>query len=107
MANKRQLFLSHLAQTSEFPLMLEVDHAKGIYIYDKEWNSYIDLIAGIGVSSLGHCHPAVVEAAKKQLDTYLHTMVYGEYVLTPQVELAHLLAQNLPCLLYTSDAADE
>ena len=76
--------------------MLEVDHAKGIYIYDKEWNSYIDLIAGIGVSSLGHCHPAVVEAAKKQLDTYLHTMVYGEYVLTPQVELAHLLAQNLP-----------
>jgi len=96
MANLRQLFLSHLAQTSEFPLMLEIDHAKGIYLYDTDWNSYIDLIAGIGVSSLGHCHPAVIEAAKRQLDTYLHTMVYGEFVLSPQVELASLLSDNLP-----------
>jgi acetylornithine/succinyldiaminopimelate/putrescine aminotransferase len=56
----------------------------------------LDLIAGIGVSSLGHCHPAVVSAVQQQAATYLHTMVYGEYVLSPQVELAHLLTAQLP-----------
>jgi acetylornithine/succinyldiaminopimelate/putrescine aminotransferase len=96
MPNLRQLFLKHLAQTSEFPLMLEIDSAEGIYLYDKNGKSYIDLIAGIGVSSLGHRHPRVVNAAKDQLDKYLHTLVYGEFVLTPQVKLAALLAENLP-----------
>ncbi len=96
MPNHRQLFLSHLAQTSASPLLLEIERAEGIYLYDKDNKSYIDLIAGIGVSCLGHCHPKVIQAAKDQLDKYLHTMVYGEYVLTPQVKLAHLLAEQLP-----------
>ena len=96
MSNLRQVFLSHMAQTSEFPLMLEIQRAEGIYLYDQDDKAYIDLIAGIGVSCLGHCHPDVVGAAKTQLDNYLHTMVYGEYVLTPQVQLAELLTQNLP-----------
>ena len=96
MSHKRQLFLQHLAQTSESPLLLEVDRAEGVYLYDPEGKSYIDLIAGIGVSCLGHRHPAVVEATKKQLDRYLHTMVYGEYVLSPQVELAELITTHLP-----------
>ncbi|MEM1322614.1 MAG: aspartate aminotransferase family protein [Bacteroidota bacterium] len=96
MSTIRQLFLQHLAQTSEFPLMLEVQRAEGIYLYDQEDRAHIDLIAGIGVSCLGHRHPAVVEAAKAQLDRYLHTMVYGEYVLAPQVELTELLAKQLP-----------
>ncbi len=99
MNNLRQLFLQHLAQTSDSPLMLEVDHAAGIYLYDQNDKPYIDLIAGIGVSCLGHCHPAVVEAAKAQLDRYLHTMVYGEYVLAPQVRLTERLTQQLPAPL--------
>ena len=96
MASLRQLFLQHLAQTSEFPLMLEIESSEGIYLYDKNGKAYIDLISGIAVSSLGHRHPRVVKAAKEQLDKYLHTLVYGEYVLSPQVELATLLADHLP-----------
>ena len=96
MANLRQLFLQHVAQTSPSPLMLEVERAEGMYLYDPEGKAYLDLIAGIGVSGLGHRHPAVVGAAKAQLDKYLHTLVYGEFVLAPQVQLAELLARCLP-----------
>ncbi len=96
MSSLRQQFLQHLAQTSEFPLMLEIVSGSGMYLYDKEGKPYMDLIAGIGVSCLGHSHPAVVEAAKKQLDQYMHTMVYGEYVLSPQVDLATLITNQLP-----------
>jgi len=96
MPNLRQLFLKHLAQTSEFPLMLEIESAEGIYLYDTNGKVYIDLISGIGVSGLGHRHPRVVNAIKDQLDKYLHTLVYGEFVLSPQVKLATLLAENLP-----------
>lgn len=91
----RQRFLRHLAQTSDAPLALEVERAAGVWLHAPDGTRYLDLIAGIGVSSLGHCHPAVVGAVKAQADRYLHTMVYGEYVLTPQVELATLLAEQL------------
>ncbi|PHN01076.1 aspartate aminotransferase family protein [Flavilitoribacter nigricans] len=96
MSNLRQLFLQHVAQTSETPLMLEITSAEGMYLYDPEGKAYLDLIAGIGVSSLGHRHPAVVQAAKDQLDKYLHTIVYGEFVLAPQIQLAQLMAEHLP-----------
>ncbi len=96
MPSLRQLFLQHLAPTSAFPLLLQVDRAEGIYLFDETGKAYIDLISGIGVSGLGHCHPEVVAAIQQQSQRYLHTMVYGEYVLSPQVELAQLLAQNLP-----------
>ena len=96
MPNLRQLFLAHLAPTSEFPLMIEIERGEGVYLYDPKGKSYLDLISGIGVSGLGHCHPLVVDAVKKQSERYLHTMVYGEYVLSPQVELASLLAKVLP-----------
>lgn len=96
MANLRQLFLQHVAQTSAYPLMIEVETSEGMYLYDAEGKKYMDLIAGIGVSCLGHRHPKVVEATKNQLDKYLHTLVYGEFVLSPQVELATLLTQQLP-----------
>lgn len=96
MSNLRQLFLQHVAQTSETPLMLEIERAEGMYLYDPKGKAYLDLIAGIGVSSLGHCHPAVVQAAKDQLDKYLHTIVYGEFVLAPQIQLAQLMADHLP-----------
>ena len=96
MSNLRQLFLQHVAQTSETPLMLEIARAEGMYLYDPTGKAYLDLIAGIGVSSLGHRHPAVVQAAKEQLDKYLHTIVYGEFVLAPQIQLAQLMAEQLP-----------
>ena len=96
MASLRQLFLQHMAPTSPAPLLLQVERAEGIYLYDENDKAYIDLIAGIGVSALGHCHPKVVAAIQEQSQRYLHTMVYGEYVLSPQVQLAQLLAEHLP-----------
>jgi len=102
----RQLFFQHIAQTSDFPLGLEIDRAEGIYIYamageNGEQPRYTDLISGIGVSNVGHRHPRVLAAIQAQLDKYLHLMVYGEYVQTPQTQLAHALAQTLPAPLDT------
>jgi len=96
MLTQRQLFLQHNAQTSPEPLMLEFVRAKGIYIYNAQNKKHLDLIAGIGVSNVGHCHPAVVKAIQEQAETYMHLMVYGEYVQTPQVNFAKALADILP-----------
>tara|TARA_Y100000589_G_scaffold332302_1_gene391463 strand:- start:3566 stop:4765 length:1200 start_codon:yes stop_codon:yes gene_type:complete len=93
---QRQLFLNHLAQTSDFPLALEIEHAEGVYLTDTSGKKYIDLISGISVSNLGHRHPRIIEAVKKQLDYYTYLMVYGEYVQSPQVQLAKALAELLP-----------
>ncbi|WP_420150606.1 aspartate aminotransferase family protein [Spirosoma sp.] len=92
----RQLFFQHVAQTSDFPLALEIDRAEGIYLHGSGGQRYIDLISGIGVSNVGHRHPHVLEAIHSQLDKYMHLMVYGEYVQTPQTQLAHALSQTLP-----------
>lgn len=91
----RQLFLSHVAQTSNLPMMLEVDYAKGVFIYDSSGKRYFDMNSGISVSSLGHCHPKVVQAVKDQVDKYAHTMVYGEHIQNPQVAYAALLCSKL------------
>jgi len=96
MLTDRQLFLNNLAQTSDSPLALEITKAEGIYIYDILGKRYIDLISGISVSNTGHRHPAVVKAIKEQADKYLHLMVYGEYIQSPQVRLAAKLAELLP-----------
>ena len=98
MLSTRQLFLRHVAQTSFAPLGLEISRAEGLYLYDTAGKAYLDLIAGIGVSSLGHRHPRVEAAVREQLGRYWHTLVYGEYVLAPQVQLATLLAAQLPGL---------
>lgn len=92
----RTKFLQHVAQTSGAPLALEIEHAEGIYLYGAENKKYIDLISGIGVSSLGHGNPQVVEAIKTQAEKYMHLMVYGEYVQKPQVQLAEKLCSYLP-----------
>ena len=89
-------FLQLVAQTSEEPLMVEVARAEGCYIYDKKGKNYFDLIAGIGVSSVGHRHPAVIDAIKAQADKNLHVMVFGEFIQTPQVKLAEALCKTLP-----------
>jgi acetylornithine/succinyldiaminopimelate/putrescine aminotransferase len=92
---KRQLFLQHVGQTSDIPMCIEVDHAAGVYIYSTDGKKYLDFDSGIAVSSLGHCHPKVVEAIQKQAASYMHTMVYGEHIQAPQVEYAKLLADQL------------
>ena len=96
MISQRQLFLQHVAQTSDFPLMLEVEKAEGVYMYGREGQRYLDLISGIGVSNVGHRHPRVLQAIYDQLDKYMHLMVYGEFVQAPQAQLAHALSQTLP-----------
>ncbi|MCD8741689.1 aspartate aminotransferase family protein [Mucilaginibacter roseus] len=101
MPTLRQLFLSHNAQTTDFPLLLEFERAEGVYMYDVQGKAYMDLISGIGVSSIGHRHPRVVEAIKNQVDKYMHLMVYGEYVQTPQVRFAEKLISILPERLET------
>ena len=97
--SQKQLFLQHVAQTSPAPLALEIISAKGIYLNDVNGKQYIDLISGISVSNIGHCHPEVVEAVKKQAETFMHLMVYGEYVHSPQVTLAKALTNLLPATL--------
>lgn len=94
--NNRQLFLNHLAQTSPAPLALEIVRSEGVYLYDADDKKYLDVIAGISVSVLGHRHPAVVNAIKNQVDLYMHTLVYGEFVLSPQIKLVSLLTSLLP-----------
>jgi len=90
----RQLFQKFLAPTSDSPLALEIVKAKGIYLYDKEGKSYIDLISGIVVSNVGHRNKKVISAIKRQLDKYMHLMVYGEYIQSPQVLLAQALVNS-------------
>ena len=89
-------FLTYQAQTTPHPLAMEVARAEGSYIYDKEGKQYLDFVAGVSACSLGHGHPRVKQAITKQLDQYMHVMVYGEYVQEPAVALTKLLAQKLP-----------
>lgn len=91
----RQLFFDHVAQTSDFPLALEIDRAEGCYMYDTNGKAYLDLISGIGVSSVGHRHPKVLKALHDQLDRHMHLLVYGEYIQSNQVLLAKALAKTL------------
>ena len=94
--NERELFLKHVAQTSPSPLAFEIAKAEGCLLYDVNGKEYIDLIGGISVANIGHRHPKVIEAIKKQLDAYMHVMVYGEFIESPQVQYAKLLTDNLP-----------
>ncbi len=96
MLSQRQLFLQHVAQTSDAPLALEIKAANGIYLHDVHDKKYLDLISGIGVSALGHCHPKIVEAIQTQAAQYAHTLVYGEFIQASQVQLAKYIADLLP-----------
>ncbi|MCS7265989.1 MAG: aspartate aminotransferase family protein [Armatimonadetes bacterium] len=90
-----QKFVRYLAQTSDEPIGIVVDRAEGCWIYAKDGKRYLDFISGIAVTSIGHRHPEVVEAIKHQVDRYLHTMVYGEFVQDVQVALAEKLVTIL------------
>lgn len=94
--NQRALFLQYVAQTSPAPLGIEVKKAEGALLYDVNDKQYIDLIGGISVCNIGHRHPKVVEAIKRQADEYLHVLVYGELIQSPQVKYAQFLVSHLP-----------
>jgi acetylornithine/succinyldiaminopimelate/putrescine aminotransferase len=96
MSTARENFQGHLAQTSDAPLGLEIESAEGSWLYCTDGRRYLDLIAGIGVSALGHGHPAVLAAIDRQMRRHLHVMVYGEYVIEAQAQLAGMLANLLP-----------
>jgi acetylornithine/succinyldiaminopimelate/putrescine aminotransferase len=108
--NQRQLFLQHVAQTSPAPLALEIVKAEGCILWDINGKPFLDLISGISVCNMGHRHPKVVEAIKNQADKYLHLLVYGEFVETPQVAYAKLLTDHLPasldCVYFTNSGAE-
>ncbi len=110
MPSNRQLFLQHLAQTSDIPMCLEINKAEGVFLFDTKGKKYFDLISGISVSNLGHNYPSITQAIKKQADEYLHLMVYGEYVQSPQVELAkklsEILPSSLPCSYFVNSGSE-
>lgn len=108
--NSKEIFLQHVAQTSPFPLTIDVSHAEGSFIYDKEGKKYFDLISGIAVTNIGHRHPKVVQAIKDQVDKYLHVMAYGEFVQDAQnglaAELAKLLPTTLNCTYFVNSGTE-
>ena len=108
--NNRQLFQQHVAQTSPTPVGIEIISASGSYLCDVDGKRYLDMIGGISVCNIGHSHPRVVEAVQKQAADYMHVMVYGELVQSPQVKYAELLAKHLPasldCVYFTNSGAE-
>ena len=108
--NNRQLFQQHVAQTSPAPIGLEVVSASGNYLYGTDGKAYLDVIGGISVCNIGHCHPAVVKAIEDQARKYLHVMVYGEVVQSPQVKYAELIIKHLPhpldCVYFTNSGSE-
>jgi acetylornithine/succinyldiaminopimelate/putrescine aminotransferase len=100
--NQRELFLRHVAQTSDLPMSgvdIDIESAQGVWLTDRKGKRYIDLISGISVSAVGHCHPKVVEAIHRQCQQFMHLMVYGEFNQTPQVAYARALTSLLPASL--------
>lgn len=108
--NQRQLFQQHIAQTSPAPIGLEIVKAAGIYQYDVQGKAYMDLISGFSVANIGHSHPNVVAAVQQQAAAYMHLIVYGEFIETPQVTYAKLLTDYLPpslnCVYFTNSGAE-
>lgn len=96
MRPEKALFYKYLAQTSPAPLALEIEKAEGSYLFDVDGKKFIDFISGISVSNVGHRHPKVIKATKNQLDKYMHLMVYGEYIESPQVQFARRICDFLP-----------
>lgn len=108
--SNRSLFLDFVGQTSPFPLGLEVEKAKGIYVYGSDGNKYMDLISGISVSNLGHGNERIIKAVQEQAAKYMHTMVYGEHIQSPQIEFAQKLISYLPkslnSVFYTNSGSE-
>lgn len=108
--NRREKFLSLQGQTNPFPYLLDIDYAKGIYIYDKSGKAFMDMIAGVAVNNIGHNHPKVVDALKSQIDKHLHVMVYGEFIqdapLLMAERLTALMPKELNCVYTVNSGAE-
>lgn len=108
--NSRQIFQQHLAPTSFAPIGIHITRAEGARLWDAEGQEYIDLIGGISVANVGHRHPKVIAAIREQSEAYLHVMVYGEVLQSPQLQYAELLNNNLPagldCVYFTNSGAE-
>ena len=97
--SNRQIFFKYLAIPAPPAGNIEIDKAEGIYLYSPDGKRYTDLVSGVSVSNLGHGHPRIVEAVKKQAELCMHLMVYGEFIINPQVKLAEKLCKHLPSSL--------
>lgn len=110
MEGRRDFFDRHLAQTTPYPFGLEIERAKGVWLHAPDGRKWMDLISGVGVSSIGHGHPRVVDAIKAQADKHLHVMVYGEYVQQPQTDaakaLVDLLPESLDCVYFVNSGTE-
>lgn len=108
--SNKELFLQHVAQTSSAPIGLEITKAKGIHLWDTSEKKYVDLISGFSVCNIGHSHPTVVKAVQEQAAEYMHLIVYGEFIESPQVQYAKLLTDHLPaslnCVYFTNSGAE-
>lgn len=106
----KELFLRHVAQTSQAPIGIEMVKADGVYLYGADGQQYIDLIAGFSVANIGHSDPAVVKAVQAQAAEYMHLIVYGEFIQQPQVAYAKLLTEHLPaslnCVYFTNSGTE-
>ncbi len=106
----KEIFYHNLAQTTPYPFEIAVDRAEGVYLFTPDGKRYIDMISGIAVSNLGHRHPKVIEAIKRQLDKHLHVMVYGEYIQsTPNLlakKLSGLLPDQLNCCYFVNSGTE-
>ena len=106
----KELFLRHVAQTSQAPIGIEMVKADGVYLYGADGQQYIDLIAGFSVVNIGHSDPAVVKAVQAQAAEYMHLIVYGEFIQQPQVAYAKLLTEHLPaslnCVYFTNSGTE-
>ena len=106
----KEVFLRHMAQTSQAPIGIEMVKAAGVYLYGADGKAYIDLIAGFSVANIGHSHPAVVKAVQEQSAEYMHLIVYGEFIQQPQVAYAKLLTEHLPaslnCVYFTNSGTE-
>lgn len=94
--NRNKDFIQYTAQTNQFPYLIDVERAKGIYIFDKSGKSYMDMISGVGVNNIGHSHPKVLQAVKEQVDKHMHVMVYGEYIQDAPLAFCKKLISFLP-----------
>ncbi len=110
MSNKNPLLKNHLAQTTPFPIAIEIEKAEGIYLWDTSGKRYTDLISGVGVSALGHNNEEVKQAIKMQVDKHMHVMVYGEYLQESQNKLADLLtstlSESLDCCYFVNSGTE-
>ena len=93
---KKEEFLSFQGQTNKSPYLIDIDYADGIYIFDKSGKDYMDMIAGVAVNNIGHKHPKIIKALKKQIDRHLHVMVYGEFIQDEQLNFSKKITSLLP-----------